>query len=158
MAQIGNQHPDKLVPHWHAARQLTPAETETVGRIMAQHLPAHIADNEAMIGQWLDRLPPIPPRRADRLEWSMKLEDSHYMHNADMTQQHVSALKSAMRRGDMRTLLRLMTDSVPFTPRPKLGDLRPEWRRELQAIRDALETRIDDALEAAVAAKAAENA
>lgn len=49
MAQVGNQHPDKLVPYWHAARQLTPAEAEAVGRIMSEQAERYIAERETMV-------------------------------------------------------------------------------------------------------------
>lgn len=160
MAQVGNQHPDKLVPYWHAARQLTPAEAEAVGRIMSEQAERYIAERETMVAEWLERLPAIPPRRSERDKWSLELPSdvSSYYYNFVQANAHVSAVKSAIRAGDLRKLLRLVTDSQPFVPHQKLGDSRPAWQRTLQGIRDSLEARIDDALEAAAMAKAAETA
>lgn len=156
MAQIGGIHPDNLVPYWHAARQLTPSEGEIVGRIVHQYAPAVIEERKQMIQEWLELLPPIPPRRSDRLKWALELENGHRYDNAEAERRFVSRLDKALRGHDLVTALALLTDERPYVPNPRVGDLRPEWRRTLQGIRDALETRIDDALERAVATKAAE--
>lgn len=167
MAQIGNVHPEDLVPWWHASRQLTPQETETIGRIISQQHDTLVAGTEDNLEQWLHSLPPIPPRRADRLEWSFNLEGRHGgdVHAVDSSRRHLRAIREALLEHDALRLLLLFTHRVnnrpPVSPDRQrqldvMESLTPLWRRELQAIRDAYETRIDDALEKAVQDKAAE--
>lgn len=158
MAQIGNVHPDSLVPYWHAARQLTPEEAEIVGRITVVRAPEHITDRERDLVWWLEDLPQIPPRRADRVRWSLALtsDDSMRWYSYEGERKHLNALKAALREHDLRMLLRLMTERRPLEPKHPSHDTRPEWQKQLQAIRDSLEKRIDDALEQAAQAKAAE--
>lgn len=158
MAQIGNVHPDSLVPAWHAARQLTPEETETVGRILRDEIPDYIAEREvAEINAWLERLPPIPPRRADRIQWVLTLEgqEASDFFNMEDARKSLGRLRRAIRERDYRTALYALTGPRRVDDKPDLlSALRPAWTQELQAIREALDARYDDAIDAAVKAAA----
>lgn len=158
MAQIGNVHPDDLLPAWHAARQLTPEETEAVGRILRDHLDAYLAERESMdVAAWLERLPPIPPRRAERVQWVLALEgqDAIDFFNMEDARKSLLRLRKAARKRDYRTALRLLTHPLRSDGKPDpLAAHRPAWVQELQAIRKAMADRYDNAIEAATEAAA----
>lgn len=158
MAQIGGVHPDKLLPWWHPALHLTPEEIEAIGRIGTVRLPERIKEEEFDLSFRLEGVPPIPPRRQDRHEWERSLTRDQSMRLYEYRGQvkDIAAMKKALASKDAKSILYVLTRSAPLSQRELALDLRPAWVKELQAIRDAYERRIDDAIEQAVQAKAAE--
>jgi len=142
MAQYGDRHPDDLLSSGHAARQLTPEETETIER----HAEEWISSNENMIGQWLHQLPQIPPLPADRRQWAAGLPDRERVVYEDLeaTRTHLKPIEAALDRQEYRLLLDLLTQAKP-------GDVERAVRKDLYDIRDSVEQRLADATAAVIA-------
>lgn len=142
MAQYGNRHPDDLLPAGDAARQLTPDEIQTIHDYAEQWL----ASNDAMVGQWLHQLPQIPPRPAERRVWAAGLPDRErgMYEDLEVTRAHLRPIEAALRCGDYRLLLDLLTQGRP-------GDVERVVRKGLYDIRDVAERRLGDAVMAAIA-------
>lgn len=163
MAQIGDVHPDDLLPAWHPAHRLTPDEIATIGRVLAEHGDTIVGEYEERIKLWLENLPPIPPRRADRSQWEKSLTGLEASNYYNMTHERtlLADLKSSWQTGKYLRVLLMLTvtpeaDANDMVHKdPHLARLRPQWRKDLQAIRNAYEARLDDAKEKAVAEAAA---